>query len=190
MADVDLLPDGADDFEDEEVDVDLDSLTLNFSTEEATSEARLFEALPTGEYRCAITKVEIRKSKSSKNLGKPYYALELTVQEGQYENRKLFTNVMLFEGALYTYAQLAKALNRDLNGPVLKPSELQGARVGVVVRKMADKYLIEQDGWTPSDGPKPMKAEVRGFKKYDIVKVGGSAAAQGVSQGAAGSLLP
>ena len=57
-------------------------LKVNFSDAEVSSEARSFEALPTGEYYCRITDNVIKESQSEKNRGKPYWALEFTVQDG------------------------------------------------------------------------------------------------------------
>ena len=60
--DVDLLPDGDEgDFSggpDEEA-IDLSQLTVNFSQQEADSEARTYDVVPTGEYYCRITDVTV-----------------------------------------------------------------------------------------------------------------------------------
>lgn len=87
---------------------DLGDLRVNFSKQEAESES--FVPLPAGKYNVKITSGSVKRSKSSKNLGKPYYNLEYTVQEGPHQGRKVFDNVMLFEGALYSLTQLLKAL--------------------------------------------------------------------------------
>jgi hypothetical protein len=193
--DVDLLPDGDDGAiafgEGDEEAIDLTQLTVNFSQEETDSEARIYSAVPTGEYYCRITDVTVQRSKSDKHFGKPYYSLELVVQDGKYANRRLWTNVMLFDGALYSLAQLHKALDFPNNKTVIQPEQLQSREVVAVVQRVADKYKIKQENWTQGDGPKPMKAEVRGFKKY-IPGVTGtsSAAAQGVEKTGNGSLLP
>src|SRR3982751_6020655 len=86
------------------------TLKLNFSAEEASSEARSFEPLPSGKYHVKITDIETKEcGPNSKNPGKNYWHIEHVVQDGPYENSKLWTNAMLFEGALYTLAQLLKA---------------------------------------------------------------------------------
>ena len=185
--DVTLLPDGADfDNEPDIDDIDLDSLSVNFSTQEAESEARTFEVVPTGRYYTRITGITIKKcGPESKNPGKPFYALELTIQEGKFENQKLWTNVMLFEGALYTLAQLHKALDHPMNGKVITPRELETRELITVVQKIKDTYAAKRDGWSAGDGPHPMKAEVRGFAKY---VPGGELATDGKK--GSGSLLP
>jgi hypothetical protein len=142
-------------------------LRVDISEQEATSEARIFTPIPGGAYVGFITDGSVKKcGPTSKNPGKPYWALELTVAEGEYEGRKLFTNAMLFKGALYTYAQLAKALGFPADGvvPPLARVVGTGEKVGVVVAKIVDKWKIEQEGWTPDSGePRPMKNEVKGF---------------------------
>lgn len=193
--DVELLPDGTDpsDFssDTDDEDFDLSTLTVNFSTEEAGSEARTYEVVPTGEYYCRIFNVSVARSKSDKNPGKPYYRLELVIQNGKYERQHLWTNVMLFDGALYTLAQLHKALDWPMDGTIIPASSLQARELVAVVQKVRDKYAAQRDGWVAGDGPHPMKAEVRGFKKY-IPGVTGqpSAAAKGVEASGSGSLLP
>ena len=92
-----------------------EGLRVNFSNKEAASEARSVELMPRGEYHVKITDIEDRESQSEKNYGKPYWAIEFTIQEGPYEDRKAWTNCMLFEGALYTLAQLMKALDFDIS---------------------------------------------------------------------------
>ena len=98
-----------------EVDTDDGGLYVNFSDEEAASESRDMEPLPTGKYLVTITDVTLKECGSeSKNPGKPYYAIEFTVvadkKGGTFVNRKCWTNAMLFNPALYTISNLMKAL--------------------------------------------------------------------------------
>lgn len=170
-----LLPDDTDNSAD---DVDVSNLRVNFSDEEAASEARDFEPIPGGKYAVKITDYEIRKSTSEKNFGKPYWALTLTVQDGKYEGRKLWTNVMLFNGALYSLSQLLKAIGREdalKSGQIPSGDELLGKDVVVVVAKQRDTYKEEQYG----DGEKYFKNEVKGFKSANALQTSGE-----------GSLLP
>lgn len=140
------------------------SLKVNFSGEEASSEARDFEPLPSGKYGVRITDVELREcGPNSKNAGKPYWNIEFTVQEGNHENRRLWSNCMLFEGALYTLAQLLKATGNEQaleSGEVPEPDVFIGSPVTVNVRKERDNYREERDG---SDEPL-WKNEVKGIK--------------------------
>lgn len=55
-----------------------------------------FSDVPAGEYHIVVSDYEIRKtSEDSKHPENEYWNLELTIQDGEYENRKLWTNVML-----------------------------------------------------------------------------------------------
>lgn len=89
-------------------------LKVNFSSNEASSEARVIP--PSGEYTVNITDGEIKEVKpGKKNTGKPFWQLKYVVQEGQYSGTSLMSSIMLFDGALYSFAQLMKALGYDVN---------------------------------------------------------------------------
>jgi hypothetical protein len=135
--------------DDQMMDNQGDGLYVNFSEEEAASEGRDIEPLPSGKYLCTITDVDLRESKSAKNAGKPYYAIEFTVvadkRGGQYVNRKCWTNAMLFNPALYTIVQIMKSTGWDVQsgrGRVPEPSELIDKQVvvgGILVGETKDK---------------------------------------------------
>lgn len=95
-------------------DFDPDNIRVNFSTEEA--EAKTFEPIKkNGWYKVAITDGEMKAcGPNSKNPGKPYWNLRLTIQEGEYENRNFWDNVMLFHPALYSLAQLMTAHGKNI----------------------------------------------------------------------------
>lgn len=176
-SEVDLMPGGTPE------DVDLSDLRVNFSSQEAESEALDFEPVPAGKYPVAITDVEVRFcGPESKNPGKPYWAVEMTVQEGKYENRKFWGNVMLFEGALYSLAQLLKATGNQAaldSGKIPEGQTLVGKQMTITVAKVRDTYREKRDG----DGTeKFFKNEVKGYRSTT----------EGVAAGAgsSGSLLP
>jgi hypothetical protein len=125
------------------------------SKEEASS--KVLEPIPSGYYKVAITDVELRESKSLKNAGKPYYAIEHTVQEGDHEGRKVFSNVMLFAGALYSLNQLLNGLGIDTEAgeiEVPEPEELLGRELWAKVkitpaRKVKDEKTGEMKEYEP-----------------------------------------
>lgn len=84
-------------------------IKVNMTAKEGSSAS--LDPLPVGKYLVAVTDGKLQESKSAKNSGKPYYNFELTVNEGQYDGRKIFTNVMCFDGALYSMSQMLKALD-------------------------------------------------------------------------------
>ena len=158
------------------------SLKVNFSSEEAASEALSFDPIPTGKYYARITNIETKEcGPTSKNAGKPYWAVEFTIQDGDFENRKVWTNAMLFEGALYTVAQILKATGHNdalQTGVIPDPDDLISKEVTVNVRKQRDSYAEERDG----DGEVQWKNEVKGIAAHGDAK---PAAKKGK-----GSLLP
>ncbi len=163
------------------------NLKVNFTDDEAGSEARSFELLPTGEYEANITKVEEKiisgldnDGREKKNDGKKYWNIEFTVQSGKYTNRKAFTNCMLFDGALYTLAQLLKATGNAKaveSGTIPGDQSFVGKSVVIVVKKQRDLYAEKRDG----GGDAQWKNEVKGIKAPGNVAVASEAS---------GSLLP
>lgn len=116
--DEDLLPDGAGGKSNDEWDpaegedsIDLSDLRVNLSQQEA--EAESFPDLVAGKYRVAIFKIQVQRSKSAKNGGKPMYNVTYKVQDGQHKGAQIFGDYWcLWEGAMYTYVQAVKAIDR------------------------------------------------------------------------------
>lgn len=165
----------------------MSNLRVNFSDDEIASEGRSFDPVPSGQYYCRLTDLEIKECGSdSKNPGKNYWAAEFTIQDGEFENRKLWTNIMLFEGALYSLVQLLKATGYEdalKTGVIPDADDLISKECIVIVKKMRDAYREARDG----DGVPQWKNEVKGIKKYEGDSPSGKGKA--VSTGA-GSLLP
>lgn len=129
------------------------SLKLNLSDQEAKSEAREFKVLPTGTYICNIVEVKdaVVGPNSQNNAGKPYWNVRFVVDQGdQYDGRNIFSNIMLFEGALYSIKQLVSALFPDnIVGSEIEipePDAFEGKKVAVVGRKYAEGSAIKRGG--------------------------------------------
>lgn len=163
-------------------------LKVNFSTEEASSEALSFDAIPSGKYYARITDVTDKEcGPESKNPGKPYWNLEFTIQDGEYEDRKVWTNCMLFDGALYTLAQLLKATDNEKalqTGDIPDGEDFISKEVIINVKKQRDTYREQKDG----DGEPQWKNEVKGISKFEGESP--SAAGNKKTKAGAGSLLP
>lgn len=147
-----------------------DNIRVNFTDQEAGSEARSFDPLPRGKYPVKITDIELRYVKQGKNEGRPYWNVEFTVQEGDYVDRKVWTNVMLFDGALYSLAQLLKATGFEASmnaGIVPDPDELitRDVVINVIKKAATDEF--------------DARNEVKGIMKPDALQGAGG-----------GSLLP
>lgn len=87
-----------------------------------------FGAIPSGKYHAKITGGEMREAgPNSKNPGSQYVNWEFTIQQGSFEDRKVWTNTSLLPQALfglkalllasgrYTKEQLAEELTFDID---------------------------------------------------------------------------
>lgn len=148
----------------DESNLDFGNLRVNFTDKEAESKA--LDPIPRGEYHVKITDIELATcGPNSKNAGKPYWKVQYTVQEGTFEGRKVWTNVMLFTGALYSLAQMMKALGFDIQSgefTLPDPDTLIGQDlvIRVIVKPATDEYDARNevknhkpfDAKTPSTG--------------------------------------
>lgn len=140
-------------------------LKVNFSAEEASSESLNFDPIPSGEYYARITDITEKEVSQGANQGKAFWNVEFTVQDGEFADRKVWTNAMLFDGALYTLAQLLKATdNADAlqSGNVPNSESLVSKEVIVVVKKQRNAYMEAKNG----DGEPVWGNEVKGIKSY------------------------
>lgn len=145
-----------------------DNLKVNFSTEEVTRETKVFTAIPPGFYKCAIVKVEDAtvNNNDKGNFGKPYWKIQLKVQDGVHVRRVLFSNVMLFDGSLTTAAQLLKAVGMgDLvkKGTIPPGETLVGKVVDANVTRGHDRNQ-EKELRSLGDNSSVFKNDVRGFR--------------------------
>lgn len=111
------------------------SVTVDLSNVE---EAAGFELIPRGTYAALITNCEYSLSQNS---GKPMWTLELTISEGDYEGRKLFTHMSFSEKALpMTKRTLAQIAPEFLSGPFSPEDEAHK----MVNRAVSAKVKIEK----------------------------------------------
>jgi hypothetical protein len=159
-----------------------DGFRINISSKEASAEGRSTALLPRGDYHVKVTDGSIEEcSPTAKNAGKPYYNLELTIQSGPHEGRKLYDNAMLFEGALYTIVQIMKALGHNVEeGEMIVPSldEIIGQDFIVAVRK------------EPAKGDYDERNAVKSYMKYDPSKPLGGATAVAATTDRRSALRP
>lgn len=139
------------------------ALYIDFSSDEAASESRDFEPLPSGKYLMVIADVKLKESQSEKNPGKPYYAVEFDVVEdksgGQYRGRKAWGNAMLFKPALFSITHIMKALGYEVTEGRMRiptPEELMGRQLvvgGIKTGETKDK-LDPSKTYPPKFEPK------------------------------------
>lgn len=148
------------------------ALRLNLSDTEAKSTAREFTVLPSGSYLCNIVEIKEEVVKpGSQNAGKPYWNVLFVVDQGdQYDGRRIYTNLMLFEGAAFLIKQLVEALFPDmLEGNQLSIPESDafiGQQVLVIGRKFPAGSSIKRGGKIVGTRDTD-EFSVAGFKKAD-----------------------
>lgn len=136
-------------------------LKVNFTDQEASSTVR--EIPPSGEYLVAIVDGELKEVKPGrKNTGKPFWQLRLVIQDGAYAGSSLISSVMLFDGALYTFSQLMKALGYDINSG----GDFQVPALDDIIGKNVNVRGFKRPPSTLPDGTElSERFEVKGFKK-------------------------
>jgi hypothetical protein len=65
-----------------------------------------FEPVPRGTYRVFVSDAEDKTVASGDNAGKPFSRWTFTIADGQYEGRKIFTNMMHWGGGRFLLKQL------------------------------------------------------------------------------------
>jgi hypothetical protein len=117
-----------------------------------TSGGASFDPLPAGWYKVAITDINVKQSSAqAKFPNEDYLSFEFTVQDGEYEDRKLWTNAMLLTHALFTLKGILGALGYDVSGALdiqsmLESGELEGREL--LVRAKVKPPVFESDGKT------------------------------------------
>lgn len=171
-------------------------IAINVTGKEASSAP--MEPVPAGKYKVVVSDAELRESQSAKNKGKPFAALELTIAEvgidghDKYSGRKMWANVMLFEGALYSAVQILKALGRDVSeGQMEFPDldELVGEEF--VVRVAVQKEREYTDANTGEVKNADARNEVKGwYKATEQVKPGVERVTVGAASAPSGAPSP
>jgi hypothetical protein len=106
-----------------------DNMVINLDEVQEQS----FEALPKGTYSAAIEKLDYQLSKSS---GKPMWNVQLSVTDGPYSGRKLFTFVSFSEKALPGTKAAIKVIAPNLLSGNFNPREVAESQdlIGTEVR--------------------------------------------------------
>lgn len=148
-------------------------IRINFAEVESS-----FQPLPEGRYECIVEVVEVRESKSSDN---DYLNWEFTVQEDEFEGRKLWMITSLSEKALW---------------------KLKDTLVSLEVIEEDEELEIEWEDdvdITPKEGPRITNPELEGVaciavvyneiyegreqnRVREVVAVGGTAVKAGAAQ--------
>jgi len=156
----------------------------------ADVEVRDFSPLPIGKYHVTITDYEVRYAgEQAKNPGKAYLNVEFTVQEGQYEGRKCWTNVNFLPNALFTLKGIAQATDTEDEIEALEGEDENFEDLAVAVGAIIEgkELVVSVKKAKPrTDGGQqdPDATEVKGFASVDAGKATAGTASGG------NSLLP
>lgn len=145
-----------------------DTFKLDFTEDDKNSTSKSYEPgrIPSGPQPCAVTDIDIAQVKSGANQGKSYWKVELTIQDGPFENSKLWPNIMLFNvtGGNWFMAQFLKATGHAdalETGDLPLAGDFIGAQVVAQVKRVKDKYKNDKE--PRKDGSSWYKNEVGGF---------------------------
>lgn len=125
-----------------------------------------FNPVPRGKYVARVTGGEIRVSgENAKNPGSEYINWEFTISEGEFEDRKLWSNTSLLPQALFGLKRLLASTgkwgNDDLEGELdFEIDDLLGEEVGLSV---AIKQYNSED-----------RNEIKSFMPADKAREGGT----------------
>jgi hypothetical protein len=123
-----------------------------------------FEPFPAGIYHVMLTGYEERETgENTKHPENEYFNVEFTVQSGEYEGRKLWTNMMLPPYQPFVLKQLVAAAGRDVNEPVVPEDFLEemDGKLECNARVKVKKATKEYDA----------RNEIAGFKPFDPEKL-------------------
>jgi hypothetical protein len=158
-------------------------IRVNFTDTEKYGRSSLgMDPLPTGKYHVAITDAEMRESgPNAKNPGSEYINFEFTVQSGQYEGRKLWTNASLLPQALYTIKGVLEATGHDTAG-----NELDFELDDLVNEELIVRVVFKKAGKVTYNGEERELDDRNEVKSF--YRLTDEAAKSGSTSG--GSLLP
>ena len=121
-------------------------------------EAGGFEAIPAGQYHVAITDGELKESgPNAKNPGAEYIAWEFTVQGGEHDGRKLWSNTSMLPQALFGIKGLLAAVGHPAANGSFDTSEIIDECTGLECIVVVKKRLYEGD----------YKNEIKSYKPVD-----------------------
>jgi len=161
-------------------------------------EVKNFEPLPAGQYHVTIADWEPRESgEEAKYPGKFYVNIEMVVQDGPYEDRKIWTNVNLLPTALFTLKGIAQAAGIEDR---LEGLESEDDTLEDLARQVGDilegaEFIVGLTKKKGRDNPEPSyykpanEENIKAALKGQSAK-GGTKAAAAATSGGGNSLLP
>ena len=162
---------------------------VNFTdTDKYAGSSLGLDPLPTGKYHVAITDVEARESGAgSKNPGSTYLNIEMTVQSGEYEGRKVWTNATQLPHALFTIKGILEAIGIETVG-----NELEFEAEDLMNKELIVKVNFLKAGQVTYNGQTRDLDDRNEVKRFYKLSEGTSTlgASSGGGSAKGGSLLP
>ena len=130
-----------------------------------------FDPIPAGAYPIVVSTV--KQSEEDGPSGFPYFILELTVAEGEFENRKLWTNLSMSPKAAFKVKEFLLAVGvpeEDLAGEFdFDPDEYEGATLEIAVKQESYEGVVRNKvtNFIPAEEPTTAKkAAPKGKKSF------------------------
>lgn len=108
------------------------------------SKVSSFEPIPSGIYEARITKIE---EKATKDGSGSYLNIEFTIQDGEFENRKVWTKCSLTPGdnglpkGMFIMRGICEAIGMDLDLAELDTDHWVGELIKIEVEKKYSDYF-------------------------------------------------
>ena len=129
-----------------------------------------FEPIPAGVYPIVVS--SLKQSEEDGPSGYPYIILEMTVAEGEFENRKLWTNLSMSPKVAFKVKEFLLGVGvpeEDLGGEFeFDPDEYEGATAAVAVKQESYEGVVRNrvTNFIPSEDAAPKKAAPKGKKSF------------------------
>ena len=131
-----------------------------------------FEPIPAGVYPIVVS--SLKQSEEDGPSGYPYIILEMTVADGEFENRKLWTNLSMSPKAAFKVKEFLLGVGvaedeiNDPEGFEFDPDEYEGANAAVAVKQESYEGVIRNrvTNFIPSEDAAPKKAAPKGKKSF------------------------
>jgi hypothetical protein len=159
----------------------------------ADVEVKSFEPLPAGQYHVIITDWEPRPAgPEAKNPGKYYVNIEMTVQSGPFEDRKIWTNVNLNPTALFTLKGIAQAADLETQLDGLESEDEDFADLARAVGNILQgaEFIVGLTKRQGRDNPEPSYYKAPTSENLAKLPKGAKGSATPAASSSGGSLLP
>ena len=129
-----------------------------------------FDPIPAGVYPVVVS--SLRQSEEDGPSGYPYIIVEMTVADGEFENRKLWTNLSMSPKAAFKVKEFLLAVGvseEDLGGEFeFDPDEYEGATADVAVKQESYEGQIKNrvTNFVAAEDATPKKAAAKGKKSF------------------------